>query len=72
MTNALKILVHDYPWIHLSLGLLGNTTFFIGSVAFLPQFEYYRLYGVWLFALGSLLMLIGSLGRLLVDIWKQP
>lgn len=71
MRNALKVLVQDYRWIHLSLGLLGNITFFVGSVMFLPRLEQYKLFGVWLFIIGSFLMLLGSLGRLLVDIWEE-
>jgi len=71
MKEAIRILVQDYGWIHLSLGLIGNFSFFIGSVFFLPQFEQYRLAGVWLFVAGSFLMLIGSLGRLLVDVLEE-
>jgi hypothetical protein len=71
MRNAIKVLVQDYGWIHLSLGLLGNVTFFVGSVMFLPRFEPYKLFGVWLFIVGSFLMLLGSIGRLLVDVWEE-
>jgi len=71
MRNALKILVQDYSWIHLSLGLLGNFAFFVGSIGFLPTFEDYKIAAVWLFIMGSFLMLIGSVGELLVDVWNE-
>ncbi|MDG4812522.1 YrhK family protein [Hydrogenovibrio sp. 3SP14C1] len=71
MKNFLRILVQDYGWIHISLGLFGNTMFFIGSVLFLPSFEIYRTLAVWLFIVGSFFMLIGSVGRLLVDLWDR-
>ncbi|MCD1636447.1 YrhK family protein [Martelella mediterranea] len=53
---------------HLSLGLLGNIGFFVGSIFFLPSLEQYKTLGVWLFIVGSFFMLIGALGRLLVDV----
>lgn len=68
MPNPIKILVKDYGWIHLGLGLLGNVAFFAGSILFLPGFEALQTIGVWLFVIGSGLMLVGSLGRLLLDI----
>ncbi|WP_372750450.1 YrhK family protein [Litorivivens sp.] len=70
MSNVIRTIVNDYSWIHLSLGLLGNITFFVGSILFLPQFEPYKTFAVWLFISGSFLMLIGSTGRLLVDLWE--
>ena len=71
MKNTLKILVRDYTWIHLSLGLLGNVAFFVGSIGFLPTFEVYQVMAVWLFIIGSFLMLVGSIGDFLVDFWKD-
>lgn len=72
MTNFLKTLVHDFGWIHLSLGLLGNALFLIGSVFFLPAFEDQMTVGVWLFIVGSFLMLVGAAGRLLVELLDIP
>ncbi len=81
MSNPIKIIVRDYSWIHLSLGLTGNTLFFLGSVFFLPLFEHvarpewldmkWQTFAVWLFIVGSFLMLVGALGNLLVDLWKE-
>lgn len=71
MRHPIKILVQDYGWIHLGLGLFGNAAFFVGSIMFLPPFEPYRTVGVWLFIVGAFFMMIGSLGRLLVDIWEE-
>ncbi|MCW8193634.1 hypothetical protein F6455_02390 [Proteobacteria bacterium 005FR1] len=68
LRKAIRTLVQDYGWVHLSLGLLGNVTFLLGSVLFLPAFKEYKEVGVWLFIAGAFLMLIGSLGRLLLDL----
>ncbi|WP_425548606.1 YrhK family protein [Allohahella marinimesophila] len=68
MHDILHVIVNKYGWIHLSLGLLGNVAFLIGSILFLPAMEAFKLVGVWLFIAGAFLMLIGSTGRLLVDI----
>jgi len=68
---GLRILVKEYGWVHLSLGLVGNLTFFIGSILFLPTFDPYKPLGAWLFIIGSFLMLIGAAGRLLVDVWSN-
>lgn len=67
MNEFLSTLVHDYGWVHLSCSLIGNTTFLVGSVFFLPAFEPWKVVGVWLFIIGAFLMTVGSLGRLLVD-----
>ena len=69
MRNVLKTIVQDYGWIHSSLGVLGDTTFFIGSILFLPRFEQIQTIAVWLFIIGSFLMLIGGVGSMLVSIW---
>lgn len=68
MLALIKVIVNDYGWIHLSLGLFGNFAFFVGSILFLPHFEIYKTLGVWLFIFGAFFMLLGSVGRLLVDI----
>ncbi len=71
MATPIKTLVRDYGWIHLSLGLTGNTLFFVGSVLFLPEFDYLDPIPVWIFIVGSFLMLIGALGQLLVRIYEK-
>lgn len=68
MTNPLKMFVRDYGWVHLSIGLVGNVAFFIGSILFLPRFEPLKTVGVWLFIVGAGLMMIGAFGRLVVDL----
>lgn len=67
--NPIKTLVNEYGWVHLSIGLIGNFTFVAGSVLFLPQFEPWKTVAVWLFIIGASLMLVGSVGRFLVDMW---
>ncbi len=67
MGILIRVLVHDYGWIHTGIGLVGNVLFFIGSIYFLPSFESWKVWGVWLFIAGAALMSVGSLGRLLVS-----
>lgn len=63
-SQTVQVLVHDFPWIHMGIGLTGNTLFFVGSVFFLiPPLETVAL---WLFVLGSFGMLVGSVGEILV------
>ena len=59
----------DFPWVHLGLGLFGNTLFVVGSVLFF--WESTNTLGVWLFVFGSSGMLLGSVGELLVRIEKK-
>lgn len=68
MADTLRLIVKDYGWVHTSLGLLGNVLFFVGSVLFLPVFEPWKTMGVWLFIIGSFLMLVGALGELSVKL----
>ncbi len=72
MSTPIKTIVRDYGWIHLSLGLLGNVLFFVGSILFLPPFEPVQTIGVWLFIFGSGLMMVGAVGQLLVKLYKTP
>jgi hypothetical protein len=62
----LKRIARDYPWIHTGLGLVGNATFFVGSIFFL--FTDLRMAGTWLFISGSLGMLIDSVGEALLRV----
>lgn len=71
MRKAIKTAVQDFGWIHLSLGLCGNILFFVGSILFLPVFEPWKTLAVCLFIAGSFLMMIGAVGRLLVDLFKR-
>lgn len=66
MSNPLRTLVHEFGWIHTGVGLLGNLFFVLGSILFLPQFEPWKVVGVWLFIVGSFLMFVGAFGDLLV------
>ena len=60
-TNAIY---EEYEWVHITLGLIGNLTFFAGSILFL--WEHLKTAGTWLFIIGAFLMLIGSLGNAIV------
>ncbi|XAS76485.1 YrhK family protein [Dermatophilaceae bacterium Sec6.4] len=61
--------LRDFPWVHLGLGLTGNTLFVIGSVMFF--WASVKTLAIWLFVFGSLGMLLGSVGELLVRIEKR-
>lgn len=52
--------VTEFEWIHITLGLIGNVSFLVGSVFFL--WESLKTAGVWLFIIGATGMLIGSIG----------
>lgn len=70
MNRPLATLLRDYPWVHLGLGLIGNASFFVGSVFFL--YESLKTAGIWLFIVGSAGMLIGSLGSATVKLaWER-
>jgi|TARA_R100000049_G_scaffold5302_1_gene15179 hypothetical protein len=45
--------------------------FFVGSVFFLLAFDSYQTLGVWLFIIGSFLMMIGALGELGVKVIER-
>ena len=64
LTDALKTFFHEYEWVHLGLGLLGNVLFFVGSVFFL--YESLKRLGIYAFIVGSFLMLVGSVGQAVV------
>ncbi|MFR9795691.1 YrhK family protein [Streptomyces sp. MS06] len=59
-----RYLIQDFPFIHLVIGGVGNTTFLVGSVFFLfPSLERVAL---WLFVIGSFGMLVGTIGEAFV------
>ena len=77
MANAIRTLVQDFGWIHTGLGVFGNTTFFVGSILFLPGLGKWaavgmewQTVGVWLFIVGAFFMLVGAVGNLLVKIYE--
>lgn len=55
--SAMSTAVHDFPWVHRTLGLVGNVCFVVGSVFYL--FAFLNLAGTWLFIVGSTGMLVG-------------
>ena len=77
MINAIRRLVQEFGWIHTGVGVFGNTTFFLGSIAFLPGLKEWeavgmewQTVGVWLFIVGAFFMLIGAVGNLLIKIFE--
>ena len=63
--QPLREFVCHFEWIHISLGILGNVAFVIGSIFFL--WESLTTAGIWLFILGSLGMLMASIGSAIVQ-----
>lgn len=63
---TLRAFFDEYQWIHITLGVIGNFTFFLGSILFFERFQAMKTVGVWLFVVGSLLMLVGAIGSALV------
>ncbi|MBK61815.1 MAG: hypothetical protein CL575_02535 [Altererythrobacter sp.] len=68
MREYLQTLLHDFGWIHRGIGMIGNLTFVLGSILFLPSFSSLQTIGVWLFIGGSALMFIGALGEFVVSL----
>ena len=75
--SAVRTLVQDFGWIHTGIGMLGNTAFFLGSIAFLPDLgkwgavgTEWKTVGVWLFIFGTFLMLVGAIGHFLVQVYE--
>ena len=64
----LQTLLHDFGWIHRGIGMIGNLTFVVGSILFLPSFSSLETVGVWLFIGGSALMFIGALGEFVISL----
>ncbi len=65
-TKRISQLITEFRWVHIGLGLIGNLSFFIGSICFLYDGLIMEV-GVWLFIVGALGMLIGSLGEAVVE-----
>lgn len=61
--------LREFPWVHLGLGLFGNTLFVVGSVLFF--WASVKTLAIWMFIFGSLGMLLGSIGELLVRVEKR-
>lgn len=61
--------LREFPWIHLLIGLTGNLLFFVGSIMFFSK--QLETGAIWFFVVGSLGMLIGSLGELFVRVEKR-
>lgn len=64
LPNALHVLVCDYEWVHICLGLIGNFAFVVGSCLFFSEAT--KQMALWLFVIGSSGMLIGNIGSAFV------
>jgi hypothetical protein len=65
-----KEIVHKYQYVHLALGLIGNTLFVIGSILFFQRFSAWHHVAVWIFVFGSAGMWIGAVGKAIVE-WDR-
>ncbi len=68
---GLELIVREYRHWHLAVGLIGNALFLIGSVLFFKMFEAWQTFAVWLFVIGSALMLLGALGELAKAVYEK-
>lgn len=64
LPRMLHVLVCDFSWIHIGLGLIGNFAFVVGSCLFFSAAT--KNLALWLFVIGSSGMLLGSIGSALV------
>jgi hypothetical protein len=69
LEGMLKTLIHDYDYIHISVGVFGNLLFVIGSVLFFPSLHHFEDIGIWMFIFGSFMMFVGALGEALKKLW---
>lgn len=67
--HPVRTFFRRFEWIHVGLGLLGNSSFFVGSLFFLSE-DTHDL-GVWLFIVGSFGMLSGSVGSAVVKVKRD-
>jgi hypothetical protein len=67
--RRLTTFVHDFPWIHIGIGLIGNLAFVIGSVMFF--YKSVETVAIWVFVVASAGMFIGAVGQLLVRIERR-
>lgn len=64
LPHMLHVVIHDYEWVHICLGLIGNFAFVVGSFMFFSAST--KQLALWLFVAGSSGMLIGSIGSAFV------
>lgn len=60
-STAVRTFVHDFPWFHRWIGMVGNALFVIGSVFFL--FDQLVIPGTWIFVGASVGLLTDSVGE---------
>lgn len=58
--RTLETFVHRFPTVHVSLGMIGNALFVVGSLLFVTGSQDL---GAYLFVAGSCGMFLGSLGE---------
>lgn len=69
MPRPFYVLIKQYQWAHLVLGIAGNISFVVGSIFYLH--ESLKTPGTWLFIAGSTGMLVGSLGSAAVKLTEK-
>lgn len=58
---TVRSFIREFPAVHLTIGVVGNITFFVGSVLFL--FPATETLAIWLFIVGSFGMMAGAFGQ---------
>ncbi|RAP40564.1 hypothetical protein BYZ73_14245 [Rhodovulum viride] len=69
--RGLERIVRAYRHWHLSVAVAGNLLFLVGSVLFLPTLSSWKTVAVWMFIVGSFLMLIGAFGEVAKAIYEK-
>ena len=68
MIRLIRGFVAENFWIHTIVGIIGNSSFFVGSILLLSSSARYT--AIWLFVFGSAGMLLGDIGDGLAH-WEQ-
>ena len=69
--KGLELIVREYRHRHLVVGAIGNAMVLIGSILFFRLFEACQTFAVWLFVIGSALMLFGSRGEMAKAVYEK-
>lgn len=68
---GLEKVVREYRHWHLGVAVTGNVLFLVGSVLFFKIFAVWDTTAVWMFVVGSFLMLVGAFGELAKALYEK-
>ena len=69
--TGIELIVREYRHWHLTIAVTGNTLFLVGSVLFFQVFSSWQTLAVWMFVLGSALMLVGAIGEVAKSVYER-